>query len=524
MSIDRKIARASFILITAAICGYVLSLVKEIIAANYFGITRAMDAYYAALTFPGLVNNVLLASFGAVFIPVFIRCGLRDREDANRVASIAINFLLLLFLVGAAALFVCAPQVVRYGFRGFSPETASLTVGLLRIVCFSVVLTGAVGAMTGILNAFEHFLWPAVSNMLVAAATILFVVAGVGRWGIYTMAYGLCAGLLAQVAVLYPVTGRRGYRHRWCFDLGDPAVREMLSLALLFLIGIVTAQINIVVDRLMASSLAPGSIAALGYAGKLVQVPIMIFAGSLATAAFPFFSAQVAANRVEEMKDSLARIIRMAVFIFLPVTVALILTAGPVIEILFQRGAFDQRAADLTSVILVCYSFQLVFYGVALILGRVYLALQRVGTLVMVAVIGAALNVVLNILFVRLFIRLVMPPAAGIALSTSCVYLVAMCLCFVFLRKRVASLRGRYIMGGVVRVAVSSVAMGTALGLALYLLDGLHLYSPLVGKVAAVGISLGISAVVFVVTASLLGVDELRSVIRLLKGKLPAAG
>jgi len=280
-----------------------------------------------------------------------------------------------------------------------------------------MVLSGAAGALSGVLNARAHFFWPAVSPVLVTLVSIVFIVLGAQRMGVMALAWGLGAGLLAQCLVLAAAARREGFRPAFLDARGEPAVREMTAGALLLIVGIVAAQGNVLVDSVMASYLAPGSLAALSYAAKLVMVPLVVFTGSLATAAFPHFSKQAAGGRIAELKEALAASIRMAGFVFLPLTVALVILARPLIALLFQRGAFDREAAELTSAILACYAPQMFFCTVSILLVRVHLALDERAVMVKVAFAGVGMNVAFNLLF----IRLIDPPAAGLALSTSLV-------------------------------------------------------------------------------------------------------
>ncbi|MEJ2745788.1 MAG: murein biosynthesis integral membrane protein MurJ, partial [bacterium] len=413
MSTNRKIAKASAILISASSLGYILSLFKEIMVANYFGITKAMDAFYAAITFPSLINNVLLTTFGAVFIPLFVRYRLKDRAEAERIAAVTFNYLVLFLVLVAVILALGAPWIIRYGFHGLAGDTAGIAVHILRILCITVVLSGAIGVMVGILNAQEHFSSPAFSNMTITAGTILCIALFVNRWGVFVLPYGLLFGLVVQLLVLAHVLKRRGYRFSLALNAGHPAVKEMLSLSYVYFWAIIAAQVNLLVDRVMASYLASGSIAALGYAEKLIQVPMVIFTGSIATAVYPFFSSQVAGEKIGELKDSLAKSIRISGLIFMPLTAMLIVLAGPLVRLIFQRGAFGRDATALTSALLICYSLQLFFYTAGIIIIRVFLAFQEMAVLVKVALAGMCLNALLNVLFIRLF----QPPAVGIALS-----------------------------------------------------------------------------------------------------------
>nr|MDA3793544.1 hypothetical protein [Elusimicrobiota bacterium] len=97
LTTNQKIAKASAILIIASVLGHVLSLGKEILVANYFGITKVMDAFYAAVTIPNMINSMLITVFAAVFIPVFIEHKGKNMDDANELASITGSYLMLIF-------------------------------------------------------------------------------------------------------------------------------------------------------------------------------------------------------------------------------------------------------------------------------------------------------------------------------------------------------------------------------------------------------------------------------------------
>jgi len=516
VSTNRKIANASAILIAASGLSYILSLAKEIMVANYFGITGAMDAFYAAIAFPTLINNVLLTTFGAVFIPLFIRYRLKDRMEANRLASITINYLVLFLILTALLLALCAPWIIHYGFHGLPGDTAAMSVHMVRILCIAVVLGGAIGIMAGILNAQEHFTAPAFSNMLITASTILCIVFFVNRWGVLVLPYGLLAGLVAQLLFLVPVLRAKGYHHSLSFAAGHPAVKEMLSLSCVYFWAIIAAQVNLLVGRVMASYLAPGSIAALGYAEKLIQAPIVIFTASLATAVYPFFSTQVAENRIDELKDSLAKGIRMSGLIFIPLTAVLIVMAKPIIQLVFQRGAFGRDATELTSALLICYSLQLFFYTVGVIIIRVFLAFQEMGILVKVASAGVLVNVLLNVLF----IKLVRPPAAGIALSTSCVQLIMAAAFFVALRKRIGAMSGRSVAIGLVKVAAVAVVMGLGMHVIYGMCRRMMVQPTEMSGAVCVLITVASGCLIFGVLGFLLKVEELNYAANVVKKRL----
>jgi len=508
-----RIAKATSILIIASICGHILSLGKEILVANYFGITEAMDAFYAAITVPNLINNILLSTFVAVFIPIFIRYKVKDKNEANHISSVIINYLFIFFILASLFLYILAPWIIRFGFHGLKPGAISLAIKMLRVVCFTLIFSGLIGIMTGILNAFEHFAWPAFSQMFVTITTILFILFFVKQLSIFTLIYGLLVGLILQFLFLIPITKGKGYHHYFDFNREHPAIKEMISLGFIFFIAIVASQLNIVVDIIMASYLAPGSIAALGYAGKLVQVPLVIFSSSIAIAVFPFFSSQVAENKIEEMKDSLAKSIRMAGFILIPITVILIFLSRPLIQLLFERGVFSSRATGLIGIILICYSLGLFFNAMGLVLIRFTLAFQEIKLLLKLTVISVSFNVFLNLLF----IKLINPPVAGIALSTSVVYIQGALILFLILRKKLDGLKEKYLFKGSVKICCASVLMGAAVFLLWrrfnFEIDTLSILA----KMVRIGLVVTVGLIIYISSLVVLKLPELKSISRLIR-------
>ncbi|MBI5554468.1 MAG: murein biosynthesis integral membrane protein MurJ [Elusimicrobia bacterium] len=515
-STNVKIAEAASFLIIAGIIGNILSLVKEMIVAEKFGITRGMDAFYAAISIPTLINGVLLSSFGAIFIPFFVKWRLKDKDEANHIAAIVINYFLLFFIFMALVIFALAPWIIKYGFHGFELGTSVLAVKMLRLACLTLIFSGLIGIMTGILNAQQHFAWPAISQMFITLCTIFFILFFTQQWGVYVLIWGLLIGLIIQTIFLMPITGRRGYSYRFDLNWKHPAVKEMLLLLSPYFFAIVMGELNTVTDKVMASYLSPGSLAALGYASKLINVPLIIISSSMATAVFSFFSFQVASNNITEMKDSLAKSIRMSCFIFTPITVMTILLARPLMQLLFQRGSFTAEATDLTAKILICYSFQFLFYPVGVILGRVFLALQDMVTLLTITVLGVIMNITLNMVFMKF----ITPPVAGIALSTSVVYLITMSLFFVRLRKKMVHLHSQYILAGIGKIIMASLVAGMGSYVVSRFINQCLVPSSIINQLTRIGIVAMVACVLFVGSAVTLKIEETGSIWKLVKNKL----
>jgi len=243
---------------------------------------------------------------------------------------------------------------------------------------------------------------------------------------------------------------------------------------------------------------------------------LVIFSSSIAIAVFPFFSSQVAENKIEEMKNSITKSIRMSGFIFIPLTVILVILAKPIIRLLFQRGMFDSHATNLTSVILICYSFQFFFYTVGMILGRVFLAFQDANIILMSAIISATLNIFFNFLFVKI----ITPPAAGIALSTSMVYFIVTLCLFLLLKKRKIYLHGKYILDGIIKTGVSSIIAGIGVTLVFYLCKKMIILPSIMNQIIRLGIISAIGIIIFVVCSLAFRIEEIYKLKEIIYSKI----
>jgi len=516
MSVNRKIAKASIILISASMLGYLLSFFKEILVAARFGATWKMDAYYAAITIPGLIIGVLTVTFRAIFIPVFLKYRARLSEEAQKIANIVISYVTICLLTGVLFIAIFASPIISLFFSGFDLETGLLAVKLLRIVSIMVLFSGFISLSTGILNAYKNFAVPALSSVLVTICVIFFIVFSKESMGIYTLVYGAVIGTFLQFILLAFVLKRKGFRYRVAFDQRHPGIGQIKKQAPLFLLSALFGQLNIVVDRLMASGLIAGSIAALGYADKLVQAPLQIFSRSIATAAFPFFATQVAENKVEELKDSLAANIRMAGFILIPLTVMLMVLSEPIIRLFFERGEFTPQATQLTAIIFRCYALQLFFKTIAWLLVRVFYALQDMKVIIKLGFIQSMLNVIFNLILMKY----ITPPVAGIALSTSMVLIFYVILSFIFLKRKLTQLRGYYILKGISMIMLASLIAGIVTFVVFQDLGKIIISSLIIAQIKRISGAIIIGGATFILVSFLLKIEEVVKIRDIIKEKV----
>jgi len=299
-------------------------------------------------------------------------------------------------------------------------------------------LSGVAVAWTAVLNAGEHFGLPALSAMLTPLSIIAFLLLLGKSWGIYTLAAGTVTGVALQAGVLGRLLKIRGVRleprwHGW-----DPSLRNVIGQYAPMLAGALLMGSTELVDQSMAAMLEPGSVAALNYARKIVTLFIVVGATPLGTAALPYFSQMVANQDWSGCRHTLRVYSRSILLVTVPVTLGLAVFSHPLVRIVFERGAFTAADTSVVSRVQALLSLQIPFYILANLGVRLISALKRNWVLMAIAGVNMIDNIVFNLILMRYL------GVAGIALSTSFVYLISCALVYASIAK---SLWRRGIMG-----------------------------------------------------------------------------
>jgi len=442
----RSVARATGVLGGLTVASRLLGLARDIAQAAILGTGMAADAFTLAFIIPNILRRLFGEStVSAAFVPSYTETLVRDTpEDARRLARRTLTFtwsvLLVIVLIGM----LIAPILVGVFAPGFSeiPGKAELAAGLLRLLFPYILFVGTAAVCMGVLNSHRHFAAPALSPVFfnIAALAGLFILARYWRadapvWG---FSVGILAGGLLQLGVQLPFMKARGVSMRPDFHFGDPVLRRVLRLAFPALIGLLAAEVNIMVDQLVASLLAPGSVAALAYGQRVTQVPQGIFAIALATALLPTLSRQTALGRLDDAGKTLG-FSTLALFgVMIPASLFMVIMAEPIVLTVFARGAFSLRSVAMTAASLRFYSLGMVFFSAVRITAPVFYSLKDTRTPVRASIVCMALNVVLNGIFTLFFLRTGWAePLAGLALASSAASLVNFLLLRRWLRGRI---------------------------------------------------------------------------------------
>jgi putative peptidoglycan lipid II flippase len=496
----------------ALLLGQLAGLARSILVAGAFGASPELDAFAAA----NRVSETLFlliagGALGSAFIPTFTGLLARaEKDSAWTLASALANAVTLILSLLAVLLAVFAPQVVRYALApGFSgkPELFALTVSLLRIQLISAVVFGLGGLITGILNAHQVFLIPALTPAMYQLGIIFGAVFLSPRMGIYGLAWGVVIGALAYLLVQIPTLIQQKGTYGLTFGFENPDVKKVILLMGPRLLGVAVVQLNFWVNTSLASQMREGSVASITYGFSLMLMAQAAIAQSVAIAAMPTFSAQHALGKIDEMRASLAASLRGVILLAFPASVGLIVLREALISLLYERGEFDGHAVQLVAWALLWYAAGLVGHSVMEVLTRAFYAQHDTKTPVIIGTIAMGLNVVFSFMFAGLFSQIGWMPHGGLALANSLATALEATALFILMRRRLNGIEETYIARGFTASALAALGMGIGLWFWIQSTGSMSRWVVVPGGIALGGIIYGFAIAV-------LRVPEIQSAIR----------
>lgn len=393
---SKNLVKATGAILVVNLIVKILGFVRESVIAAGFGASYIADAYVVAYTIPYFLQAILGAAIVAAVVPVITGYLTENKEaDAWHIGSLLINVIGLLLLVLTAVSMLAAPLLVRLTAPGFEGETLALAIKL-AVIMFPLVFFMGIGmVITGILNGCYRFaaaaFAPGVSNIIIILSVLLFA----SNWGVEGLAVGTLVSFIGFVLIMLPSLKKAGFRYSFVFDFRHPIVRRVLKEILPMLVGVAINQIYLALNRIFASGLAEGSISSLNYANKLMNLPVGIFVAAVAAAVYPALAEAAQARKGRQLAQTVNRGLSLVSLIAIPATIGLILLRVPLVELLFERGAFDHDATLQTAAALLWFSVGILPVALNMVMIRAFYALGDVKTPVVAGVISIVVDIVL---------------------------------------------------------------------------------------------------------------------------------
>ncbi len=380
---EGRLGRSTAFFSIATAFSRVAGLVREIVAASYFGISGAMSAFTIAFQVPNLVRSLFAdAAIQAAFVPVFTEeLEKGNRREAFRLASTLI-YLVTLVLGAITAIFVlAAPLIVPVFAPGFSGEILDLTVTLSQILFPILIMLGATGMVVGILNSYDRFAAFAISpffwNVAIITVLVLLEPAFEGNDRIYAYAIGVLVGTAVQLAIPAFDLRNTPFRPMFEIDWKMPDVRRVLLLMLPVTLSLGLINFNLLINSFFGTLVSDEAPAAIDKAFRIYMLPQGIFSVAVATVVFPTLARFAARREYDDLRATMANGMRQILLLLVPAAAAVLVLSEPMTRLVYQRGEFTPDQTDLVAEALFWFAFSLPFNGLFLLLTRTFFSLQR---------------------------------------------------------------------------------------------------------------------------------------------------
>lgn len=487
----------------------VLGFTRDMLIAAVLGAGVVSDAFFVAFRLPNLFRSLFAeGAFNSAFVPLATR---RLQQggitDARRFAEEALAVLLTVLLLVSVLAEIAMPWLVTLIAPGFveNPEKFDLSVLLTRIT-FPYLLCMSVTALSaGLLNAMGRFAAAAAAPIILNVITIgaMIIAASLHMHNrpeaAMILAWAVCVSGFAQLALLTIMARRYG------MDLGvrrprlTPGVRHLFRLAGPGILTAGVTQINLLIGTMIAS-LQAGAVSYLYYADRLNQLPLGIVGIAIGVVLLPELAQKLSAGNKLLAMHSHNRALEFALLLTIPAAAALCIVPTPMIQVLFQRGAFSAADTQAVAAALTAFAVGLPAFVMIKVFQPGFFAREDTRTPMIYAGISAIVNVAgsLSMFFILGHV--------GIAIATSlAAWTNAILLGTTLMRRKHfkpdAALKKR---GGM--IALASVVMALALWGASLPLDGYFTPANGIGvRVTALTLLIAGGAFIYLFVAHLTG-------------------
>lgn len=443
---------------------------RDVLMAVLFGATAGMDAFLIAFQIPNFLRRMFAeGAFSQAFVPVLGETKTRGGDAEVRDLIGVVSGTLGAVLIGVTALgILAAPLLILMFAPGFlkEPGKHALATELLRVTFPYLLFISLTALAGGVLNTYRRFAIPAFTPVLLNLSMI-----GAAIWlaprfeqPVMALAVGVFIAGLVQLAFQFPFLRRLGMLPRPRWGWRDSRVRKILALMVPVLFASSVAQLSLLINTAISSSLMTGSVSWLYFADRLMEFPLGVFSVAIATVILPSLAARHAEASPQAFSDTLDWALRLLFLIVTPAMVALFVLAGPMIATLFQYKSFTAADTLMTRHALMAYSLGLMTFSLVKVLLPGYYARQDTRTPVRFGIQSLLAGIGMSVFFVLGLKALgVNSLHAGLALATSLGALVNATLLYRGLRRAgvYQPASGWIRFGGVVGLA--SAAMGALL-------------------------------------------------------------
>jgi putative peptidoglycan lipid II flippase len=509
-----SLGRPTALVTVGGLVGQLFALVRTLFVADRVGTSPDLDALLVAQVLPFIVGTIISSGLRQATVPAYLEIAAgRGRIEASRFAGFVLTWSAIVAVVGMAILYLFPVQAIAVSGPGLASETRGDAVEFLRIVAPILGLSVLWVTLATLCQADRLFAPIAIGLALNPIVSFVVTVGLWGQMGLQGLALGLDLGYVATIAIVASYLALNGLRPRFALTYDRGHLARFGRHALPLLAGASVVQFNLLADRATASVIGAGAVSSLNY-GQLVVLESI---GSLNTAwmlvLYPTL-VQLAQPLQGGLGLGAERALRYSIALFMPLVVAAAALAPLIVQIAFERGAFDANATHTTALVVAALAPMILLTMIHPVMTGAHNARRRGGLIALAAGLNAMLNLFFDVVF-----GLTMG-IAGVALSTSLTIAIVMSFLAFQLHRREPDFALRPIVSTASRSLVASLIPGAVVAIVAW---GLI---PKLGLLAAAGTFVGLAAfgaVAYVAIGRLLCLDELGPVLATVARRLGRA-
>ena len=482
-------------------------LAREKALAHFFGTSDVANIFLIAFTLPMVLSNLFAGSISGGFIPVYTEMAHRGgKDEADRFTTTLAVAVATIALALSVLAIVFAPVLVHMMAPGFQGATFEKTVYMSRITALSMAISAVFSIFKAYLQIHEHFIVSMFHSVVMNS--ILIVAMFFGRAGdLRLLALGILFAFSFQYVIFLPYLKKSGFRVKRGYPLKGAAMKKMWLLILPILISTSVLELNNIVSKALASTIAPTGVAVINYATKIQGFVTGIVVTSIVTVTYPRMAKLVEDANSEALSQVMGESLSLMAAFVLPATVGVMCFHKEIVQLLFLSGAFSADDVQATGDVLLFYATGLFAIGVREIGVRIFYSRKDAAVPLINAAYMVAANVALSFVLGK-HLGLI-----GLAIGTSASLWVGAVGMLIHLKRTAMGLkltRGAKNLG---KIALASALMGLFAKAAERMLLGfLSPNMALIGAIAAAGAS-------YLLLALLMKFDEIEQIKNLLYAK-----
>ena len=390
----------------------ILGLVREQVMAAYFGASGITDAFLVAFRIPNLLRDLFAeGAFSSAFVPTFVEANQESKEESRELLWTL--FWLLTITTGTICLLIgiFAPELIEIFAPSFTkdPEKFHITVVLTRIMAPFLTFVSLAALFMGALNSLKVFFLPSLAPAFfnIVSVLVMLTMSGFldshGYPAVYSLGIGAMLGGLVQAAVQFPILYRYGFKPMWPKKLWSPRAIKVVKLIGPGMIGFAAAQINLLINTILATGTIVGATSWLNYSFRLFQLPVGILSVSIGNSNLVHFSEAWKKGDEKGAKDLLKSSYYLSFLTVLPSLAILYCFSEEIVNLIFERGKFDRHSTIMTAEALRMYALGLPFYSLNKIWVPTFYALNRQRVPVIASLMSIGFNITFCLLLTPIY-------------------------------------------------------------------------------------------------------------------------